>query len=252
MRLIAASVGQAVLDRSIRLDTQLPQSRGQAIGAFAFGFGSPAFGVGALAFGFGAWRSISARWRSASRCATISTYVANGLPSGPKILRLSGPSPGSKRILRRGLSKSDIDGICSKVCADSQPTNQITAVRVVEVILLNTVTLVELKLAFPSLAGAISGRKDLEDDLGCDSVFLPLHVRAAVSFGAPEDDHRIGSHANFWFSLDGIPQEIAGDEHVGIVAVDRVEATLDRDDPAELQRVIRHGLAIAVGIDDRG
>ena len=54
------------------------------------------------------------------------------------------------------------------------------------------------------------------------------------------------------FSLDGIPQEITGHEHVGIVDEECVEPSLDRDDPLELQGVVRHGLTVAVGVDDCG
>ena len=51
---------------------------------------------------------------SALDFSTHSAKVRNLAPSGPKILRLSGPSPGSKRIPSRGLTKPAIWGTSSR------------------------------------------------------------------------------------------------------------------------------------------
>ena len=49
-----------------------------------------------------------------------------------------------------------------------------------------------------------------------------------------------------------IPEQVAGDEDIGIVPEERLETLLDQDDPLELERVLRHGLTIVVRVLDRG
>src|SRR5690606_35381549 len=99
-------------------------------------------------------------------------------------------------------------------------------------------------------AGTISGREDFKDDLRPDAVFDPLFVGAAVSLGATEDDHRIGGGAGFVVSLDGIPQQVAGDEYVRVVAEQGVEPAFDGDDPLELAGVVGHRLTVIFGLVD--
>ena len=45
-----------------------------------------------------------------------------------------------------------------------------------------------------------------------------------------------------------IPEQIAGDEDIGIVPEECLETLLDQDDPLELERVFRHGLTIIVRV----
>src|SRR4051812_16886429 len=84
-----------------------------------------------------------------------------------------------------------------------------------------------------------------------DPLLEPLYVRTAIAPGPAEGDHGIGRGAGLVVSLDGIPEEVARDEHVGIIAEERLEATDQGGDPLELQGVIGHRHAVAVGIDDR-
>ena len=96
----------------------------------------------------------------------------------------------------------------------------------------------------------IARRKDLEDDLGGNSSFDPLHVRPPVALGTPEDDHRIGCLPDLGMTLDRIPEQVAGDEDVGPITEDPFQALLDGDDPAKLDGVLRHRLSIVLGIND--
>src|SRR5439155_21426624 len=85
-----------------------------------------------------------------------------------------------------------------------------------------------------------------------DVAHQPLKVRAAVSLRATEDHENIGSDPRLVVALDGIPEQLAGDEDVRIVPIERIEAALDRDDAAELHRVVCHRLAVAFWVfDDR-
>ena len=109
---------------------------------------------------------------------------------------------------------------------------------------------IELKLAH-HLVGPISGRTDLEDGLRRNVVFLPLLVRTSPPFRAVERDQRVGSGANSRISLDRVPKQVSGHENAGIMTVKCFEAFLDYNDPFELERVVRHELAVVVGIFDR-
>jgi hypothetical protein len=121
---------------------------------------------------------------------------------------------------------------------------------VVDIILFDSRSLAEPKLA-DRLGLAIAGRKHLEHDLRRDAGFNPLLVRPTIALGTPKNDHRVGRGTDLGLSLFWIPQEIARDKHVGIVAENGLQSLRDGDDPLKLERVIRHWLPVTVGILDR-
>jgi hypothetical protein len=52
-----------------------------------------------------------------------------------------------------------------------------------------------------------------------DAASFPLLIRTAVAFRPAEYNHRVGGGSQLVVALDGIPQEIGGDEDVGIVPI---------------------------------
>ena len=115
----------------------------------------------------------------------------------------------------------------------AQVAGQRHTVGVVHVVLLDAVGLVEEQF-LGHLAGPVARGEHLEDDLRGDSALDPLPVTAAVALRPPESDEDIRGGAEVRPALDGIPKEVAGDEHVGIGVEQGVEATLERHDPTEL------------------
>jgi hypothetical protein len=77
-----------------------------------------------------------------------------------------------------------------------------------------------------------------------------LLVGAAIALGAAEGHQSVGGRSDRVVPLDRIPEQVPGDEDVGVVPEDGLQAPLDRSDPLELQGVVRHGLPVGVGIDD--
>lgn len=64
--------------------------------------------------------------------------------------------------------------------------------------------------------------------------------------GRTRPSHRGG--AALVVALDGIPAQVPGDEDVGIVVELKIDAALQLDDPAELDRVVGHGLSVRFGL----
>ena len=53
-------------------------------------------------------------------------------------------------------------------------------------------------------------------------------------------------------AIDGVPEEIAGYEHIRIFAIQGIKVTFDGDDPLVLFGVVGHRFAVAIGVvDDR-
>jgi hypothetical protein len=61
--------------------------------------------------------------------------------------------------------------------------------------------------------------EDLEDGLRGDSAFEPLQIRTARALGAADGHKHVGGAADPVVALDGIPEEVTGDEHIGVVTV---------------------------------
>ena len=61
-----------------------------------------------------------------------------------------------------------------------------------------------------------------------------------------------GARQILGLALDRIPEQVAGDEDVGVMEEESLEPLLDQDDPLELERVLGHGLTVVVGVLDRG
>ena len=58
-------------------------------------------------------------------------------------------------------------------------------------------------------------------------------------------------HSRQIIAFDGIPEQIAGDEYVRVVDEDGIKIALNSDDPGEIaERIFRHGLAVAIGVDN--
>ncbi len=136
-----------------------------------------------------------------------------------------------------------------QLIAVAQPAAQPAAIRIVLIVFLHAVTPIELELGV-EFSPAIAGRENLPDHLRSNVRLAPLHVRAAIALGPAKYDQRVRRHADGVAALDGIPQQIAGDEDLRVVAEERVQSALDGHDPAKLQGVFRHGLTIAVGVVD--
>ena len=90
-------------------------------------------------------------------------------------------------------------------------------------------------------------REDLEDHCRRHALLAELLVRAPVALRSTEADHDVGGCAEVWSTLDGVPEVVARDE----VGQHRVEVLLDADDPFVVEGVVRHGLPVAVWIEDR-
>ena len=130
----------------------------------------------------------------------------------------------------------------------AQPAAQSLVVRIEDVVLLDAVALVELKLPL-HLAGTIS-RHDLEDDLDCNAVLYPLAVRAAISLRPPEHHVNVWRHSDFRFAFDGIPKIVAGDEDRRIVLEEDFKSALDRHHPIPLERIVGHAFSVAIRVYD--
>ena len=137
-----------------------------------------------------------------------------------------------------------------KMIVNSQVANQRATIRVVDVILFDTVAIIKAELT-GHLVHRITGRKDLPDYLRGDVTLAPLLVRSAFTLGPTKHDHHVGSLTSTGLTLHWIPEQIPGNKDIGLLTEDRVESTLDRHDPAELPGVIGHRLAIAFRIDNR-
>jgi hypothetical protein len=98
---------------------------------------------------------------------------------------------------------------------------------------------------FPS---AISGREDLEDDLGGDAFLFPLQVGSTLALRAAEGDEDIGGDAGVAIALDGIPEEVGGDEGLAVAGEPIVQTLLDRDDPAVLSGALGHRLTVGLRV----
>src|SRR5439155_26728934 len=86
--------------------------------------------------------------------------------------------------------------------------------------------------------------------LGRDVALLPLPVGKAMLFGPAEHHERVRGGPDFRVPLLRIPEEVAGHEHVVLVAELPIQTFLDRDDVLELKRVFGNGFTIAVGVND--
>jgi hypothetical protein len=131
----------------------------------------------------------------------------------------------------------------------ARPAAQTAIVGIEDVVLLDAVAVVERELA-PELGPRVAGREHLEHHLRRDAALAPLQVRAAVALGPPERHQRVRRRADLGVPFHGVPQQVAGDEDVRAVAEERLQPALDSHDPAELQGVIGHRLAVAVRVDD--
>src|SRR5208337_3346250 len=133
----------------------------------------------------------------------------------------------------------------------SQPARKVTIVWIINVVLFDAVSLVESELT-DYLGLPVARREHLEDDLGSNAPFHPLFVGAAVALGPAEGHHGVRSRADLRFAFLGIPQQVTRDEDKGVVPEECFQSLLDSHDPLELERVVRHGLAVAVGVFDFG
>ena len=105
----------------IGVDTEFTQPGGHSfdafldsVGTFVFGPGPFRGSIGTRFFGFSASCGFARAIGFGLGSPTIRVYlrfhsrvVMNRPPSGPNIFRLSGPSPGSKRVPTRGLTKPE-------------------------------------------------------------------------------------------------------------------------------------------------
>src|SRR5581483_2845636 len=114
--------------------------------------------------------------------------------------------------------------------AVAQPPAQLTGVGVPEVILLDSVTVVEAKLV-REVSRTVSGRNDLKSHLRGDVPLQPLEVRPPVGLGPAEYHHDIRCDADRVVPLDRVPEQVAGDEDARVVPVERVQTALNRRDP---------------------
>jgi len=115
-----------------------------------------------------------------------------------------------------------------------------------EVVFLNAVALVEVEFVV-QLGLSVSRREDLEDDVGGDVVFEPHFVGAARSFGTTEDDHDVGRGAFTVVVGVGVPEEVGGDEDVGMVLEEEFEVFFDNDDPLVMEGIEGHRETVFVG-----
>jgi len=71
-----------------------------------------------------------------------------------------------------------------------------------------------------------------------------------MALGTAECEHGIGRGPDLRFAFLGIPEKIAGDKDIAVMAKERFQPFLDGDDPLELECVLRHGLPVACGVFD--
>ena len=138
-----------------------------------------------------------------------------------------------------------------QILAPAHPAIQAAAIRIVNVVLLHAVAFVEAEFA-GHLGHGVAGRQHLEHNLRRDTLLPPLHIGTPVARWAAKHHHRVGRGPQSVIAFDRIPEQIAGHEHVGSVGEQRGQATLNRDDVAELPGVVGHGLSVAVGVNDLG
>lgn len=68
---------------------------------------------------------------------------------------------------------------------------------------------------------------------------------------SPPDDEHGGSGTDLGMALDGVPEEIARDVHIGAVGQEGAKPRLEDQDRAFLPLVVGHRQPIGVGVDDR-
>src|SRR6185437_8784910 len=92
-----------------------------------------------------------------------------------------------------------------QVALDPLPTGQHHLLGIVQIIFLDAIMVVELKLA-SHVCIAVARRQNLEDYLRRNIVLTPLHVGTAIAFGPTEDHQSVRGGANRRFALDGVPE----------------------------------------------
>ena len=129
-----------------------------------------------------------------------------------------------------------------------RPADEVATVRIVDIVFSYRAAH-RTEICVPSLRRGCRARGSRRRP-GARCPLPPIACMILGRLWASEHNHHIGCGPDVGSSLDGIPQEIAGHEYVGIVDEKGIEPPFDRDDPLELQRVVRHGLAVAVGVND--
>ena len=95
--------------------------------------------------------------------------------------------------------------------------------------------------------GVLRG-EHFEDDLGADPAFDPLPIRAPIPRRTADGHHAIGGETRLRVALLEVPQQIAGDEDIEPVAVPAAHGRDEIGNGVPLQRVVGHGLTIAVRV----
>jgi len=121
--------------------------------------------------------------------------------------------------------------------------------RAEKVLMENTVPLIKFQLG-PHLPGPVAGGENLEHRLGGDAVLFPLKVGSPVSLGPAQGHHHIRAGAGVPVTLRGIPEQVRRHEHVGIVPEQNLQPLLDHHYPFVLPCVLRHGLPVALRIEN--
>jgi len=110
---------------------------------------------------------------------------------------------------------------------------------------------VELQLARHLGPGA-RRRDDLAHHLRRDAALEPLQAGSAATLRPPEGHEHLRRDAGLVVALHRVPEQVAGDGHVGIVAELRRDAAMDLDDVVDLLGVVRHRHSVALGVDELG
>ena len=131
----------------------------------------------------------------------------------------------------------------------STVADQPISVRIVKVVFLDTVILIERQLV-GHLSNRVTRREHLKDDGQGYIAFYPLHIRTTVALGTPEDNVNVGGNHDIRTPLHGIPELIAADKHIDLVAEESRQVPRKRNNPAELAGIFCHGHPIRFRIQD--
>ena len=130
----------------------------------------------------------------------------------------------------------------------TQPDLQVIGWRVVDIVFLDPVGVVEGALVRHFL-DAVGRREDLEHHLGGDASLLPLLVAAAATLGPTDRHHHVrGQGAGDTAVGHRVPEQVPGDEDIGVLGKEDLEVLLDLDQPFILLGIFRHGLTVALRV----